>query len=311
MNDDQVAPASREASKPGYQPRNRRSDATLMTTPPRIVRIWRQVRRQKQVLIGGAIILVFVFAAIFANLITTNSPTLIDPRFRMRSPNEYYFFGTDSQGRDVFARVVFGARLSLKIGFSTSILTLVFGTVIGLVAGYYRRVDGVIMRITDAMMAFPGIILAIAIMAVRGASVINVIFALTIVAIPRVVRLVRSLVIGLRESLFVESAIASGCSSFRVVGWHVLPNTVSPLIVQMSFVFAEAVLAAATLSFLGAGAPPEIPSWGIMLADSQRFMNIAPWTMFFPAAALALTVLGLNLLGDGLRDMLDPRLRQR
>lgn len=316
MNDEHVAPASRETADPsehdrGYEARIRRSEAALLEQPPRILRIWRQVRRQKQVLIGGAIILVFVFAAIFANLITTNSPTLIDPRFRMRAPNAYYFFGTDSQGRDVFARVVFGARLSLEIGFSTSILTLLFGTVIGLIAGYYRRVDSVIMRMTDAMMAFPGIILAIAIMAVRGASVANVIFALTIVAIPRVVRLVRSLVIGLRESLFVESAIASGCTSVRVVGWHVLPNTVSPLIVQISFIFAEAVLAAATLSFLGAGAPPEIPSWGIMLADSQRVMNIAPWTMFFPAAALALTVLGLNLLGDGLRDMLDPRLRQR
>jgi len=308
MSKQRIAPVAQRAGEPTQE---RGGEPILVARPSFLRRTWRDVRRQKQVLVGGVIIIVFVFAAIFANLITTNDPTLINGRLRLQTPNEYYFFGTDSQGRDIFSRVVFGARLSLQIGFITSLLTLVFGTLIGLAAGYYRRADSIIMRVTDAMMAFPGITLAIAIMAVRGASVANVIIALTIVAIPRVVRLVRSVVIGLRESVFVEAAIATGCPSTRVVVRHVLPNTASPLIVQTSFIFAEAVLAEATLSFLGAGAPPEIPSWGVMLADAQSLLNVAPWTMFFPAAALALTVLGLNLLGDGLRDMLDPRLRQR
>jgi peptide/nickel transport system permease protein len=262
-------------------------------------------------MIGGVILLILTLAAVFAPLITTNSPTLIDGYVRLRDPNQYYFFGTDSQGRDVYSRVVYGARLSLRVGFLTSLFTLFFGTLFGLVAGYYRKVDGLIMRIIDGMMAFPGIILAIGIMAVRGASVSNIIIALTIVGTPRVVRLIRSVVISLREEQFVDAAIATGNPSSRVLWRHILPNTLSPLIVQMSFIFAEAVLAEATLSFLGAGAPPEIPSWGAMLADSKNLLRQAPWTMFFPGAALALTVFALNLLGDGLRDMLDPRLRQR
>jgi peptide/nickel transport system permease protein len=270
-----------------------------------------EIRRQKQVMIGGVILIVFVAAAAFAPLVTTNSPTLINGYVRLRSPNTYYFFGTDSQGRDVFARVIYGARLSLRVGFLTSLFTLFFGTLFGLIAGYYRKVDGLIMRITDGMMAFPGIILAIGIMAVRGASVANIIIALTVVATPRVVRLVRSIVITLREEQFVDAAIATGNPSWRVLLRHILPNTLSPLIVQISFIFAEAILAEATLSFLGAGAPPEIPSWGAMLADSKNLLRQAPWTMFFPGAALALTVFALNLVGDGLRDMLDPRLRQR
>lgn len=315
MRDQSVTPAKRDVTGQTHQTGGQstgdnRAGLALMARPSFLARTWRELRRQRQVLVGGAVVLIIVLAAIFASLITTNSPTEIKPALRLQSPSQQHFFGTDSQGRDVYSRVVYGARLSLKIGFSTSILTLFFGTLIGLVAGYYRRVDGVIMRITDAMMAFPGIILAIAIMAVRGASVVNVIVALSIVTVPRVVRLVRSVVIGLRESLFVEAAITLGCSGSRVAGRHILPNTISPLIVQISFVFAEAVLSAATLSFLGAGAPPEIPAWGVMLSDSQSLLSVAPWTMFFPGAALAITVLGLNLFGDGLRDMFDPRLRK-
>lgn len=314
MTDRPTTPTTRNATEPRQPggPWLKDEDVTLASAPARssLSRAWGSLRRQRQILVGGVIVLIVVLAAIFAGLITTNSPTVIEPSNRLISPDSYYFFGTDSQGRDVYSRVVYGARLSLEIGFSTSLLTLVFGTLIGLVAGYYRRSDGIIMRVMDAMMAFPGIILAIAIMAVRGASVINVIVALTIVAIPRVVRLVRSVVISLRESLFVQSAVALGCSGGRVVIRHVLPNTFSPLIVQISFVFAEAVLSAATLSFLGAGAPPDIPAWGVMLSDSQALLNVAPWTMFFPGAALAITVLGLNLFGDGLRDLFDPRLRK-
>lgn len=293
-----------------------RAETSAIQVPSRLTRSWwdRQwylLRRHKQILIGGAILVVLLFGALFAELVTTNSPTLINGYVRLREPNEYYFFGTDSQGRDVYSRVIFGARLSLQVGVLTSVLTIIVGTLFGLIAGYYRRLDGVVMRVTDGMMAFPGIILAIGIMAVRGASVSNVVIALTVVSTPRVVRLVRSVVMGLRESPMVESAIALGNPNPRVLWRHVLPNTLSPLIVQASFIFAEAVLAEATLSFLGAGAPPEIPSWGSMLADSKNLLLPAPWTMFFPGAALALTVFALNLLGDGLRDMLDPRLRQR
>lgn len=291
-----------------------RAETSAIQVPSRLTRSWwdRQwylLRRHKQILIGGAILVVLLFGALFAELVTTNSPTLINGYVRLREPNEYYFFGTDSQGRDVYSRVIFGARLSLQVGVLTSVLTIIVGTLFGLIAGYYRRLDGVVMRVTDGMMAFPGIILAIGIMAVRGASVSNVVIALTVVSTPRVVRLVRSVVMGLRESPMVESAIALGNPNPRVLWRHVLPNTLSPLIVQASFIFAEAVLAEATLSFLGAGAPPEIPSWGSMLADSKNLLLPAPWTMFFPGAALALTVFALNLLGDGLRDILDPYMR--
>lgn len=298
----------------GQIPRDGSSRALLPPSPLER-RWWAQqwflLRRHKQILIGGAILLVMILSAVLAAVITTNSPTLINGYVRLRAPNEYYFFGTDNQGRDVYSRTVYGARLSLQVGFLTSALTIVCGTLVGMIAGYYRRTEGVIMRITDGMMAFPGIILAIGIMAVRGPSVSNVVIALTIVSTPRVVRLVRSVVMGLRESPMVEAAIATGNPNSRVLWRHILPNIVSPLIVQASFVFAEAVLAEAALSFLGAGAPPEIPSWGNMLADSKNLLRQAPWTMFFPGAALALTVFALNLLGDGLRDLLDPRLRQR
>jgi peptide/nickel transport system permease protein len=272
---------------------------------------WSTLRRHKGILAGGVVLVVLVAAALLAPFIVTNDPRRISAYTHLRAPNAYYFFGTDSQGRDVYSRVIYGARLSLFVGFFTSVTTLIFGTVIGMVTSYYRRADAIIMRVIDGMMAFPGIILAIGIMAVRGPSVANVIVALTIVGTPRVVRLVRSLVLGLREIPFVEAAISIGNPDVRIMWRHILPNILAPLIVQASITFADAILAEATLSFLGAGAPPEIPSWGSMLSDSKNLLQQAPWTMFFPGAALALAIFGLNLLGDGLRDLLDPRLRQR
>lgn len=274
-------------------------------------RLWSALVRQKNVLVGGAVLILVVVIALLAPILATNDPRLIVGYSRLRAPNAYYFFGTDGQGRDVFSRVLYGARLSLRVGFAVALTTLCFGTLIGLIAGYYRRADAVVMRVMDGMMAFPGIILAIGIMAVRGASVSNVVLALTIVYTPRLVRVVRSVVLGLRQTQFVEAAQAIGNTDVRIIGWHILPNILSPLIVQASFIFAEAVLGEATLSFLGAGAPPEIPSWGGMLNDSKNVLRQAPWTMFFPGAAITLTVFALNLLGDGLRDLLDPRLRQR
>jgi peptide/nickel transport system permease protein len=229
----------------------------------------------------------------------------------MQPPNGLHLFGTDTQGRDVFSRVVYGARLSLTVGLAVSFSVLIVGTLIGLAAGYFPRLDTPFMRVMDGMMAFPGIILAIAIMAARGARVENVVLALSIVSAPRLARVVRSVVLTLRETQFIEAANSVGCTDVRIIWQHLLPNCFSPLIVQISFIFAEAVIGEASLSFLGAGAPPEIPSWGSMLNDSRVVLRQAPWTMMFPGTALTLTVFALNLLGDGLRDLLDPRLRRQ
>lgn len=267
------------------------------------------MRRQKNIVVGAVVLILLILAALAAPLLATQDPELIVAYARLRGPSGIHFFGTDGQGRDVYSRIVYGARLSLSVGFSVAAATLAVGAFIGLTVGYYRRVDAVVMRVMDGMMAFPGIILAIGIMAVRGAKVSNVILALSIVATPRMVRVVRSVVLGLRETQFVEAARAIGNENTRILWRHILPNCLSPLIVQSSFVFAEGVLGEATLSFLGAGAPPNIPSWGSMLNDSKVFLQNAPWTMIFPGLALTLTVFALNLLGDGLRDLFDPRLR--
>jgi peptide/nickel transport system permease protein len=272
--------------------------------------LWRRALRQKGIVGGGIVMLLMVIVALIAPLLATHNPTLIAGVDRLRPPTAYHFFGTDSQGRDVYSRVVFGAQLSLAVGFAVSLTTLIAGTALGLFCGYYRRFDSVVMRVMDGMMAFPGIILAIGIMAVRGTQVSNVVLALSVVYTPRLTRVVRSIVLSLREMQFVEAASAIGNPSTRILWRHILPNCLSPLIVQASFIFAEAVLGEATLSFLGAGAPPEIPSWGSMLNDSKNVLRQAPWTMLFPGAAITLTVFALNLLGDGLRDLLDPRLRR-
>jgi peptide/nickel transport system permease protein len=206
--------------------------------------------------------------------------------------------------------VVFGARLSLLVGVGVSLLTVLIGTSVGLLAGFYRRFDSVVMRVMDGLMAFPGVILAIAIMAAIGPRVENVIFSLTVVYTPRLARVIRSAVLQLREQQYVEAARAIGVGVPRLLVRHILPNCMAILIVQSTFVFADAVLGEASLSFLGAGTPPEIPSWGNMLGDARQYLARAPWTMLAPGAALMLAVLGLNLLGDGVRDLLDPRLRK-
>ncbi len=270
-----------------------------------------RIGQHKGIVIGGLIIIVMVVAALVAPLIATHDPELIVGVDRLQAPSGEHFFGTDGQGRDVFSRVIYGARLSLGVGFAVAIATVIAGTAVGLIAGYYRRIDGPIMRVMDGMMAFPGIILAIGIMAVRGAQVSNIVLALTIVYMPRLARIIRSIVLGFRESQFVEAAQAIGALNSRVLWRHILPNCAAPLIVQASFVFAEAIIGEATLSFLGAGASPGIPSWGVMLNESKGVLRQAPWTMLFPGLALTLTVFALNLLGDGLRDLLDPRLRHR
>ena len=267
--------------------------------------------RQPNMLVGIILLAVIVVAAVGAPLIMTHDPNFQAPADRLQSPSSGHLLGTDGQGRDVFSRTIKSAQLSLLVGLSVAALTCLVGGAIGLLSGFMPRVDSVVMRIMDGLMAFPSIILAIGIMAVRGAAVSNVIIALTVVNTPRMARIVRSVVQGTAAMQYVEAAESIGVSTPRLLLRHVTPNCLSPVIVQTSFVFAEAVLGEATLSFLGAGAPPDVPSWGGMLSESRVFLSQAPWTMLVPGAALTLTVFALNLIGDGIRDVLDPRLRQR
>jgi peptide/nickel transport system permease protein len=247
--------------------------------------------------------------AAFAPWITTADPIKLGMRFKFRPPGDEFVFGTDNLGRSLWSRVVWGARLSMEIGTMVVALNAVFGTIVGAVSGYFRALDGAIMRVNDALMAFPAILLAIGVTAVLGPSTENVILALSIVYIPRTARIVRASVLVLRETEFVQAAVAAGATHWRILRTHVLPNAVAPLIVQLSFLFAYAVLTEATLSFLGLGAVPPTPTWGNIMAEGRQYMREAPWIITMPGILLMVTVMGLNLLGDGLRDVLDPRLR--
>jgi peptide/nickel transport system permease protein len=266
--------------------------------------------RHRSTVIGSIIIVLIVLMAITAPLLATHDPMLLDPVERLTAPNAEHLLGTDNFGRDTFSRVVFGSRLSLLVGIGVSLMTVLFGTLIGLIAGYFPRVDGIIMRAMDGLMAFPGVILALAIMAAIGPRVENVLVALTVVYTPRLARVVRSVVLSVRRTQYVDAALAIGVDTPRILMRHILPNCHAILIVQATFIFAEAVLGEAGLSFLGVGTPPDIPSWGNMLGEARAYLASAPWTMLAPGAALMLAVLGLNLVGDGIRDLLDPRLRR-
>jgi peptide/nickel transport system permease protein len=263
------------------------------------------------VLIGSALLLVILLIAVFAPVIAPGDPQALNPIKRLRPPSREYWFGTDMYGRDVFTRTIHGSRISLLVGSLVALVSVTFGLAIGLVAGYVRAVDGIIMRVMDGLMAIPDILLAIAMMALFRASVSNVVIAVTIPQVPRVVRLVRAVVLTIRERPFIEAAQSIGTRFRRVLTKHLLPNTVAPLIVQATYTGAAAVLTEAGLSFLGAGTPPNIPSWGNMMAEGRTFFQIAVWIILFPGMFLAVTVLAVNLLGDGLRDALDPRLRRR
>jgi peptide/nickel transport system permease protein len=291
------------------------ADAIALPTPVAVRRPIAQRRvpsffRHRGAVAGAAIIAVILLVAIAAPFLARHDPLFLDANVRLQAPDAAYPFGTDNQGRDTYSRVVYGARLSILVGVGVALLTLLVGTTVGLLAGFYRRFDNVIMRVMDGLMAFPGVILAIAIMAAIGPRVENVIFSLTVVYTPRLARVVRSAVLQLREQQYVEAAQAIGVGAPRLLVRHILPNCMAILIVQSTFIFADAVLGEASLSFLGAGTPPEIPSWGNMLGDARQYLARAPWTMLAPGAALMLAVLGLNLLGDGVRDLLDPRLRK-
>lgn len=247
--------------------------------------------------------------AIAAPVLAPHDPVEINAVDRLAPIGDStYPLGTDRLGRDVLSRLVYGARISLGVGLATVLLSNVVGIVIGVVSGYYRRLDNVLMRVMDAFMAFPGILLALGIMAVLGPSVANVVIALSIVYTPRVARIVRSSVLSIREMDYVEAARAVGGKDFRLITRHILPNCIAPIVVQGTFIFAYAVISEASLSFLGVGASPEIPSWGNMLAEARQFLRAAPMLAILPGVAIMITVLALNLLGDGLRDILDPYL---
>jgi peptide/nickel transport system permease protein len=271
---------------------------------------WRFTRRNPTIVIGGAILLSMAVASLLAPLFAGDAITML-PVDRLKPPSAEHWFGTDNLGRDVFARTVYGARISLLVGLLVAGISVVLGLTIGLAAGYNRRLDGPIMRVMDGVMAIPAILLAIALVSLSRASVGIVIAAIVIPEVPRVVRLVRSVVLTVREQPFVEAAISGGSRRIKILLRHILPSTVAPLIVQATYICASAILVESALSFLGAGTPPEIPTWGNMIASSRLYLARAPWTIFFPGACLAIVVLAVNLLGDGLRDRLDPRLARR
>jgi peptide/nickel transport system permease protein len=267
--------------------------------------------RNSSVMVGGLIVGTMILLAFFAPLLGTVDPVRIAPALRLRPPSSLAWFGTDLFGRDVYSRAIYGARSSLLIGVSVAGVSLLGGITIGLVTGYFRWADMIVMRVMDGLMAIPTFLLAIALVSLTRASVGTVVVALTIPEIPRVVRLVRSIVLTVREEPFVEAAISVGTSAPNILLRHILPSTSAPLMVLGTYICASAILIEAGLSFLGTGLPPEIPSWGNMISEGRIFFQIAPRLVFLPSLFLALTVLGINLLGDGLRDTLDPRIAKR
>jgi peptide/nickel transport system permease protein len=265
------------------------------------------LRRHPTVAVGGALLILMVLMAVLAPYLGTVDPTALAPARRTRAPSAEFWFGSDMLGRDVYSRVIYGARVSLTVGFSVAILASVIGLAIGLLAGFVRWVDGLLMRVMDGLMSIPPILLAVALMALWRGSVGNVILAITVAEIPRVARLVRGVVLSLREQPYVDAAIAAGARTPRIILRHILPNTLAPMTVQATYICASAMIVEAILSFIGAGTPPIIPSWGNIMAEGRALWQVKPYIVFFPAIFLSITVLAVNLLGDGLRDALDPR----
>lgn len=272
--------------------------------------ILRKLFRRRIVLAAAITLVVVVLVSVFAGPLSGLDPNETAVSQRLSQPSMAHLLGTDELGRDLFARIAFGGRYSLTIALLTAVGSIVAGTLIGLIAGFFRRLDAPVSRVVDAMMSFPDILLAIALVGILGPSMLNVVFALVLVYTPRVARVVRASTLVVRELLFVEAARAVGVSTLRILWRHILPNLMSPILVQASFIFAYAILAEAALSFLGVGVPPEIPTWGTMVAGSQQYAHQALWIVLFPGLAIILTALSLQLLGDGIRDLLDPRLRK-
>jgi len=286
---------------------------------------WTRVRRNWSVRIGGFALVLLVLIAVFAPYLGTVDPTLFDAASRDLLPGQQgeimtlegdtiehtFWMGSDSFGRDIYSRVIYGTQVSLIVGLATAVVALVFGVLFGLVSGYVRWLDGVLMRIMDGLMAIPAILIAIALVAMWRGSLPTVIVAIAIPEIPRVTRLVRSLVLSIREEPYVEAAISLGTPTWKIMLRHILPNTIAPLVVQGTFICASGILVEAILSFLGVGLPPDIPTWGNVMAEGRQQFNEYPHNIFFPGVFLAVTVLAVNILGDGLRDTLDPKMAKR
>ncbi|ARD47744.1 peptide ABC transporter permease [Sporosarcina sp. P37] len=271
---------------------------------------WIGFRKSKVAVAGAFIVLFFILLALFGPLVTKegiNEQLMAD---RLQPPSSEYWFGTDDFGRDIFSRIIHGARISLSVGFFSVVGSIVVGSFLGIIAGYYGRwVDTIISRIFDIMLAFPSILLAIAIVSVLGPSLRNALIAIAIINVPNFGRLIRSKVLSIKEDEYITAAKAIGMKDFRILFSHILPNSMAPVIVQGTLAIATAILEAAALGFLGLGAEAPYPEWGKMLADSKDYLQNAPWTMIFPGLAIMLTVLGFNLMGDGLRDALDPKMK--
>ncbi len=267
--------------------------------------------RHPAIAVGGTMLLLLILMAIFAPLLGTTDPTALAPSKRTRAPSAEYWFGSDMMGRDIYSRVIYGARVSLIVGFAVAIVASIAGLVVGLTSGFVRWADSIIMRVMDGMMSIPPILLAVALMALTRGSVGNVIAAIAVAEFPRVTRLVRGVVLSLREQPYVEAAVAAGTRTPMIIIRHILPNTIAPLTVQATYICASAMITESILSFIGAGTPPIIPSWGNIMADGRALWQVKPFIVFFPAIFLSITVLAVNLLGDGLRDAVDPRMAKR
>lgn len=288
----------------------------LVTAVPRSVsptwlRFRDALRRHPTAIVGGFVLLLMVLLALLAPWLGTTDPLALAPVKRLRPPSAEHWFGTDMIGRDVYSRVIYGTRVSLTVGLAVALLATSIGLAIGLVTGYLRWLDAIMMRVMDGLMSIPSVLLAIALISLTKASLENVIIAIGITEIPRVVRLVRSLVLTLREQPYVEAAIASGTRLPAILLRHILPNMLAPLLVQATYICASAMITEAILSFIGAGTPPNIPSWGNIMAEARSLIQVAGTILLFPGLFLSVTVLSVNLLGDGMRDALDPRLARR
>ena len=298
---------------------------TPIAAPVKPSAVLRNLLHNPAVMFGGAVILIVLIMALLAPWLGTIDPTAINPIARNKVPGTEISFrtdtgerikmiaklGTDSLGRDVYSRVVYGARISLLVGVSVAVISVAIGLVIGLMAGFFRLLDAIIMRIMDGLMAIPAILLAIAMVSLFRSSVLTVIIAITVPQIPGVVRLVRSIVLSVREEPYVEAAVTLGTSTPKLLWRHVLPNTTAPMIVQGTFICASAILVEAILSFLGIGVPPEVPTWGNIMAEGRQVFSLFPHNIIYPGIFLAMTILAVNIMGDGLRDTLDPKMMKR
>ena len=286
------------------------ADANVAPPEKQQSAFWSTIRTWP-VMVALTILAILIFTAIFAPWLSPVDPTALNPAARLKPMSPDHLLGTDAYGRDVFSRVLHGARVSLIVGLGAAVLSVVIGLAIGMAAGYFRWVDAIVMRIMDGLMAIPGILLAIALVSLSGASLVTVLVAITIPEIPRVVRLVRSVILSVRTEPYVEAAISLGTPTLTLMLRHLMPNTLAPLLVQGTYVFASAILTEAILSFLGAGVPPQISSWGNVMAEGRAFFQLLPGLVLYPGLLVSLTVLSVNVLGDAMRDALDPRLSRR